>query len=722
MTSVRERMLKEACIVRPCRSICVRLTDSHTASLSSLEYSFHCVCCSLFLSSYSSFHHSATAEIETSLLIFCGLSCFFCSPQIYSFYLLFPDLITPLCFPFCHSFCTDLEECSMRRAFWLLIVATLLRGSVPGPHQRFLLKELLRDYNPMERPVANDSHALTVQFSFTLIQVMDVDEKSQILTTNAWLQMWYDHYLQWNQSEYPGVKNLRFTPDQVWTPDILLYNSAHDKFDATFKTNVLVNSSGFCEYLPPGIFVSTCNVDVRWFPFDIQRCELKFGSWTFDGWLLDIQMKEADVTGYMPNGEWDLLEVPGDRHEVFYDCCAEPYPDVTFVVTLRRRTLFYALNLLIPCVLLSSMTLLVFLLPANSGEKISLGITVLLSLTVFMLMVAEIMPATSDSVPLIGQYFASTMVIVGMSVVATVIVLQFHHHSLNNGQMPHWVHLVLLQWVPWFLRMKRPGEGAEPTLSNSQTGSRSKTLSSPTTTTTTTIPTPGPSILPQSLSSLQASLAQLNYPLSHRPNSQANVLPNTGHRDANPNPHLQPNGHLPHMGFQTFQTTAELEAVQGCRTASRGRNNRGEADEGAAVGGGTVGDVSTHQHLQTSKFGNPPLETLASLDPDPSNAASGPCGLESEGGRSAPLHAHSGTIRSVAVDNQLQALLAEVQFLVERVREQDRQLNMAEQWQFAAAVIDRLCLVGFSVFNIICTIAILMAAPNFGIALSKDFL
>lgn len=62
-----------------------------------------------------------------------------------------------------------------------------------------------------------------------------------------------------------------------------------------------------------GIFVSTCNVDVRWFPFDIQRCELKFGSWTFDGWLLDIQMKEADVSGYMTNGEWDLLGKTGCR-------------------------------------------------------------------------------------------------------------------------------------------------------------------------------------------------------------------------------------------------------------------------------------------------------------------------------------------------------------------------------------------------------------------------
>uniref|UniRef100_A0A667Z9P3 Neuronal acetylcholine receptor subunit alpha-7 n=1 Tax=Myripristis murdjan TaxID=586833 RepID=A0A667Z9P3_9TELE len=591
-------------------------------------------------------------------------------------------------FPFFSSFLLQLPLLVLSH---LLPHANLPTVSEQGPHQRYLLRELLRDYNPMERPVANDSQPLTVRFSFTLMQVMDVDEKNQILTTNAWLQMqWYDHYLQWNQSEYPGVKNLRFSPNQVWTPDILLYNSAHDKFDATFKTNVLVNSSGFCEYLPPGIFVSTCNVDVRWFPFDIQRCELKFGSWTFDGWLLDIQMKEADVSGYMPNGEWDLLEVPGGRNEVFYDCCAEPYPDVTFVVTLRRRTLYYALNLLIPCVLLSSMTLVVFLLPANSGEKISLGITVLLSLTVFMLMVAEIMPATSDSVPLIGQYFASTMVIVGMSVVATVIVLQFHHHNPNSGHIPQWVNLVLLQWVPWFLRMKRPGEGENAILPHSQADSQSRSLSSPTTTTTTTTtPTPVPSTIPQSLTSLQASLAHLN-------------------------PHPQPNGHLPYMGFQT----AELEPAQ------PSRNKRSVGGGGGEVaGGGATGDTPTH-HVSPTRLGTTPQQTPASPHRDPSTSSSGPSGLEagSGAGRASSIHSHGGAIRPGPVDTQLQALLVEVRFLVERVREQDRQLSVAEQWQFAAAVIDRLCLVGFSVFNIICTIAILMAAPNFGEALSKDFL
>ncbi|KAK6326858.1 hypothetical protein J4Q44_G00025030, partial [Coregonus suidteri] len=104
-------------------------------------------------------------------------------------------------------------------AICLFGLSALLHVSEQGPHQRNLLRELLRDYNRMERPVANDSLPLTVRFSYTLLQVMDVDEKNQILTTNAWLQMqWFDHYLQWNQSEYPGVKTLRFTTDQVWIP------------------------------------------------------------------------------------------------------------------------------------------------------------------------------------------------------------------------------------------------------------------------------------------------------------------------------------------------------------------------------------------------------------------------------------------------------------------------------------------------------------------------
>lgn len=283
------------------------------------------------------------------------------------------------------------------------------------------------------------------------------------------------------------------------------------------------------------------------------------------------------------------------------------------------------------------------------------------------------------------------------------------------------VHLVLLQWIPWFLRMKRPGEGAEPTLPSSQADSQSKTLSSPTT--TTTIPALVPLNLPQSFNSLQASLTQLSHPLSQplprRPNAQT-IFPNPS-----PHSHPQPSGHLLYMGFQSFQTSAELEPIQRNRTTSNGRVNcGGSEEEETAEGGRPPGNTPINHHLSSLKFGNPSLETSASPDPDTSTTSPGHCGLEAVvvTGRSAALQAHSSVIQSVAVDSQLQALLSEVQFLVERVREQERQLSLVEQWQFAAAVIDRLFLVGFSVFNIICTIAILMAAPNFGEALSKDFL
>jgi len=89
--------------------------------------------------------------------------------------------------------------------------------------------------------------------------------------------------LRWNTSDYGGVKDLRIPPHRIWKPDVLMYNSADEGFDGTYQTNVVVRNNGSCLYVPPGIFKSTCKIDITWFPFDDQRCEMKFGSWTYDG-------------------------------------------------------------------------------------------------------------------------------------------------------------------------------------------------------------------------------------------------------------------------------------------------------------------------------------------------------------------------------------------------------------------------------------------------------
>ena len=82
---------------------------------------------------------------------------------------------------------------------------------------------------------------------------------------------------------------------------------------------------------------------------------MKFGSWTDDGYRVDVTLEsqEGDTKKYVINGEWDLIGIPAQRNEIVYVCCPEPYPDVTYTVHIRRRTKFYYINLIIPCALIT---------------------------------------------------------------------------------------------------------------------------------------------------------------------------------------------------------------------------------------------------------------------------------------------------------------------------------------------------------------------------------
>ncbi|XP_071034736.1 neuronal acetylcholine receptor subunit alpha-7-like isoform X8 [Parasteatoda tepidariorum] len=346
--------------------------------------------------------------------------------------------------------------------FLSLIILCLPLESEQGPHEKRLLNKLLNDYNVLERPVANESEPLLLSFGLTLQQIIDVDEKNQIIISNIWLNLeWVDVNLRWNASEFGGIQDLRIPPHKIWKPDVLMYNSADEKIDSTFPTNVVVRNNGSCTYIPPGIFKSTCKIDITWFPFDDQKCEMKFGSWTYDGFQLDLRLASeegGDLSTYISNGEWILIGLPGVRNEIFYACCPEPYVDITFTIHIRRRTLYYGFNLIIPCVLISSMTLLGFTLPPDSGEKLTLGVTILLSLSVFQMLVTETLPPSSDAVSIIGTYFACIMIMVAFSVVMTVVVLNYHHRNSDTHEMPAYVKTIFLTWLPFILRMSRPGK------------------------------------------------------------------------------------------------------------------------------------------------------------------------------------------------------------------------------------------------------------------------
>ncbi|VIO97033.1 Uncharacterized protein BM_BM2680 [Brugia malayi] len=368
------------------------------------------------------------------------------------------------------------------------LLLTLMTNFVCASNdERQLFTDLLTNYNVLERPVSNSSMPLVIKMRLFLQQIVDVDEKNQVVQINAWIRyIWEDYKLKWDPREYGGIKDLHFPGDnsRIWRPDILLYNSADDNFDSTFKSNLLVYSNGEVNWIPPGILKFSCKLDITWFPFDDQICGLKFGSWTHNGFAIDLQIDaddsnsthQMDISDYVISGEWDLIATPAVRNIKRFVCCPEPYPTITFYMHIRRRTLYYGFNLLIPSLLISLMTVLGFTLPPDAGEKITLEITILLSIVFFLSMVAEMTPSTSEAVPLIGVFFSCCMLVVSASVVFTVIILNLHFRTSESHVMTPLVRRILLEWLPWLLMMSRPGfrYSCGEAITESETSSRTK--------------------------------------------------------------------------------------------------------------------------------------------------------------------------------------------------------------------------------------------------------
>ncbi|XP_042537942.1 neuronal acetylcholine receptor subunit beta-2 [Dipodomys spectabilis] len=311
-------------------------------------------------------------------------------------------------------------------------------------------------YNKLIRPATNGSELVTVQLMVSLAQLISVHEREQIMTTNVWLtQEWEDYRLTWKPEEFDNMKKVRLPSKHIWLPDVVLYNNADGMYEVSFYSNAVVSYDGSIFWLPPAIYKSACKIEVKHFPFDQQNCTMKFRSWTYDRTEIDLVLKSdvASLDDFTPSGEWDIVALPGRRNENPDD---STYVDITYDFIIRRKPLFYTINLIIPCVLITSLAILVFYLPSDCGEKMTLCISVLLALTVFLLLISKIVPPTSLDVPLVGKYLMFTMVLVTFSIVTSVCVLNVHHRSPTTHTMAPWVKVVFLEKLPTLLFMQQP--------------------------------------------------------------------------------------------------------------------------------------------------------------------------------------------------------------------------------------------------------------------------
>ncbi|CAG9860952.1 unnamed protein product [Phyllotreta striolata] len=338
------------------------------------------------------------------------------------------------------------------------------------------MRYLMADYDAAVRPAQNSSLPLSVIFGISLHHIIDVDEKNQILTTNCWItQIWIDHHLRWNASDFAGIKVIRIPYNRVWRPDLILYNNADPQFQSSvINTNVIVSSNGEVVWLSHGIYRSSCDINVEYFPFDLQSCYMKWASWTYDGYQIELmkQTEEGDVSNYQANGEFDLISFSSVKNVEYYSCCPEPYPDITYTIKLRRRPLFYVFNLILPCILINGIALLVFYVPSESGEKVTLGISALLSMTVFLMTIRETLPPT-EKTPLISMYYGVSICLVSFASALSVVTLNIYHRGVRGSAVPKIMRNIVLGKLAPLVFMKFENHRTQQVQEiNPQTGTR----------------------------------------------------------------------------------------------------------------------------------------------------------------------------------------------------------------------------------------------------------
>jgi len=322
-----------------------------------------------------------------------------------------------------------------------------------------LVRKILHDYEPLVRPVIHEHQNLSVRVGLELVQLLEVNEKSQTLKLGATLhEEWTDMNLSWNSTEYANITVIRLPISKIWHPDIYLYNNADEDSSGAVAApgsllNAFIANSGLVLFVPHLIVTSSCRMDVTWFPFDTQTCVLVFGSWTYSEVLLDAQLWLVDMKEYIENGKWSVLDFKGARVSKIYACCPEPYVSIQFTLVIKRRVLYYFFNLIVPGGLIGFLALLGFTIPPDSREKLTLGVTVLFSLIVFLNVIAETMPANSDSIPLLGTYFNCVMFMIASSVVSTILYNKHLRSIAPPRRFSGIPKRILFVWLPrllWF--------------------------------------------------------------------------------------------------------------------------------------------------------------------------------------------------------------------------------------------------------------------------------
>ncbi|XP_046578301.1 acetylcholine receptor subunit beta-like [Haliotis rubra] len=294
-----------------------------------------------------------------------------------------------------------------------------------------LRHHLFSNYTSDVRPLPNQSQPLVIDVDFQFIRIHHIDNTQKEFSIRGILSLaWKDEFLSWKSAEFGGLRHYHPKKGEIWTPSFINGDGVGNQDVMETITRRVLYKNGSVVVRVPGYFSTFCNFDMTYFPFDSQTCNIRLNSLDYFAEELEFRPVTKQVTTighYNIHAEWTLVWATMANGQITN--ATHSYNRLSIIFLVARKPLFAILNIVIPIVTISVLSMMVFLVPVESGEKLSFSLSTLLSLAVFMSFISEQVPASSEKTPLLVIYLTSMVLLNALSVASTVLVLLCYYRG-----------------------------------------------------------------------------------------------------------------------------------------------------------------------------------------------------------------------------------------------------------------------------------------------------
>ncbi|KAK3588907.1 hypothetical protein CHS0354_007056 [Potamilus streckersoni] len=229
----------------------------------------------------------------------------------------------------------------------LLLFAVIIATTRPEAYEDAyeLNESLLQKYNPLIRPLDNQTDVIKVYLTVSLSFIHSYDVKNQVLTISSWLgTFWTDERLVWNKTQFNDLREIVVDTSKIWLPDLIFLNVLGDTLDIGSGSKAVVMHDGQVLWWPGKLHSIYCKANVRKFPFDEQTCALHVSTniHTKNKVVLLPYTDKIELYQFIPNGEWHIVDT------YIWDSTELDFCVLMFSITLRRRHEYYVINIILP--------------------------------------------------------------------------------------------------------------------------------------------------------------------------------------------------------------------------------------------------------------------------------------------------------------------------------------------------------------------------------------